>query len=316
MSMSTDVGYQILKPHDLAALFGSSEKEILEFCGKKMAQMGLSYQRFEQAERDMLLLQVLERIESEKLAIAGERRKGDWEDGWQQNLDEFIESKYDLKMLIPKYFKKNVPFRLFKDYALGKDKNFVYNMTDLFRTWIFRKYLADSDFVYEFGCGTGHNLVCLAQMFPSKRLFGFDWARSSQEILKLIADHFEWDLRGYNFDFFHPSVAIDIAPQSAFFTLGALEQVGPRHQPFLDFVLEKKPKICVNVECLHELYDQDCLTDYVALKYHKKRNYLDGYVTKLKELETQKKVEIIKIHRQTFGNLYDDPHSYIVWRPT
>ncbi|HHT9159158.1 MAG TPA: hypothetical protein ACFYEH_04780, partial [Candidatus Brocadiaceae bacterium] len=56
------------------------------------------------------------------------------------------------------------------------------------------------------------------------------------------------------------------------------------------------------------------LLDYLALKFHTKRNYLNAYLTQLRSLESQGKMEIIKVHHQQFG-FYDDPHSYVVWKP-
>ena len=84
---------------------------------------------------------------------------------------------------------------------------------------------------------------------------------------------------------------------------------------FLEFLLKKSPELCVNVEGLSELYEQNYLLDYLALKYHKRRNYLDGFLTRLRELEEEEKIDIIKVHHQQFGNLFDDPHSYVIWKP-
>jgi hypothetical protein len=104
-------------------------------------------------------------------------------------------------------------------------------------------------------------------------------------------------------------------PKSAVMTFGALEQMGQEHGKYLDFILQKKPEICVDIAGLAELYNENDLFDYLALRYHKRRNYLDGYLTRLKELELEGTVQILKTHRQKFGNLYDDPHSYVVWKP-
>ena len=37
--------------------------------------------------------------------------------------------------------------------------------------------------------------------------------------------------------------------------------------------LDKKPKIVVNLEPIHEFYDSDNLSDFIALNYHNQRNY-------------------------------------------
>lgn len=171
------------------------------------------------------------------------------------------------------------------------------------------------DSIYEFGCGPASHLAFLATLFPDKKLYGFDWAKSSWEIISLLAHQHGWSILGDYFNFFDPNENLNFEPNSAVFTFGALEQVGPNHGPFLDFLLRKSPELCVNVEGLHELYEQDNLLDYLALKYHKRRNYLYGYLTRLRELEKEGKIKIVKVHRQLFGNLFDYSHSYVIWKP-
>ncbi len=90
--------------------------------------------------------------------------------------------------------------------------------------------------------------------------------------------------------------------------------MGNNHGPFLEFLLEKSPEICINVEPLHEFYSSGCLLDYLALRYHNYRNYLSGYLSRLQGLEAKSRIEILKMHQQ-FGNLYNDTHSYVIWRP-
>lgn len=90
--------------------------------------------------------------------------------------------------------------------------------------------------------------------------------------------------------------------------------LGKNFSSFLTFLLEKQPSICINIETLYELYNQNSLFDYVAVKYIEKRNYLQGYLFCLRKLQKQKKVEIINIQK-TFRNLYHDGYSFVVWRP-
>ena len=69
------------------------------------------------------------------------------------------------------------------------------------------------------------------------------------------------------------------------------------------------------MEPLCELYDPDNLVDYVAYRYHKQRGYLDGYLTRLRQLEAEGRIEILKTQRVYFGNLYHEGYSFIAWRP-
>lgn len=300
---------------DLAELFGATEEDISAYCGEQIASLDFRYYKPECEERDRLILSALKRIDSEEVDTTGRERQSDWERGWGENLQEFIDSGYDVGKLVPKYFKKSVPVRLNRDYVIPVCEDFVVNVTKVFRSWLFQKYFQKVDSIYEFGCGSAHHLAYLAALFPDKKLYGCDWAEASREIIRLLAQYYGWSIQSSCFDFFHPDETLNIRPNSAVLTFGALEQVGKNHELFLEFLLRKSPELCVNVEGLSELYEQEYLLDYLALKYHKRRKYLDGFLTRLHQLKEQGTIEIIKIHHQRFGNLFDDSHSYIVWKP-
>jgi len=280
-----------------------------------MREVDLRYRFFSKEERDQLILQVIKKIYSSELTKAGGNRRRDWEQGWRENLQELIDSGYNLDCLIPKYFKKNVPARLNLDFIMPISPSFVFAYAHVYRTWLFRKYFSKVMNIYEFGCGPAYHLAYLAIMYPEKRLFGMDWASPSQEIIRHLAAHFDWNIEGYHFDFFNPTLNLAIEKNSGVLTFGALEQVGDKHGPFLDFLLQNKPSICVNVECLNEFYNTDNLLSYLALQYHIKRNYLSGYFTALRRLEKNGRIEIIAVHHHCFGNLFDDPMSYVIWKP-
>jgi hypothetical protein len=169
--------------------------------------------------------------------------------------------------------------------------------------------------VYELGCGSASNLARLAEIYPNKTLYGLDWASSSQDIILVMNTKLNINIFGHKFDFFNPDRAFHLKEQSAIYTFGALEQVGSNHENLLNYLLAEKPAICINIECLSELYDVNCLADYLALKYHNKRNYLNSFLTSLKKYEESGQIFIDKIHHQQFGNMYGDTLSYIVWRP-
>lgn len=304
-----------LTSKDLGALFGAKEDELVAFCEDEIAAMDFRYCKLEGEERDQIIMRVLKHIDSEELPVAGQKRRSDWKTGWGENLQEFIDSGFDVQKLVPKYFKKNVPVRLNRDYIMPVDEDFVLNVTKVFRSWLFQQYFQEVESIYEFGCGSGFHLAFLSSLYPEKRLYGFDWVEPSQEIIRLLAERYGWSIRGDKFDFFHPNESLRIESNSAVFTFGALEQIGKNHEPFLNFLLRQSPELCVNIEGINELYEEQNLLDYLSLKYHKRRKYLEGYLTRLRELEKERKVEIIKVHHQLFGNLFDDPHSYVVWKP-
>jgi SAM-dependent methyltransferase len=300
---------------DLAGLFGTTAEEIEKSCGGLICKLDLRYEKLPIRDRDRLILEILKKIDSPDLPVAGQSRMEDWERGWAENLRDFIESGYDLNKLVPKYFKKNVPVRLNRDFVIPADPDFVLNCTNVFRTWLFRKYLKEACSVYEFGCGPGTHLAFLAAIYPDKRFYGLDWVKASQEIIRRVAGQYGWRIEGLQFNFFFPDESLHLEKGSAVFTFGALEQVGGKHEAFLQFLLKESPDICINVECLSEFYDLSYLTDFLSYKYHKRRNYLTGYLTRLQELESKGHIEILKAHHQKFGNIYNDSHSYVIWKP-
>lgn len=304
-----------LQVSDFAALFGMTLEEVLGYAGNLFDGFDLKYKNIVSVERDALILSILKKIYDENLQASGTNRQSDWEKGWDENLNEFVSSGYDVTKLIPKYFKKNVPIRLFNDYVLPADPDFVQKCCNIFRTCIFRKYFEPYENIYEFGCGSASNLARLAEIYPDKVLFGLDWASSSQEIINKLRDGLNINISGHKLDFFNPDLTFNLKEKSAVYTFGALEQVGARHDRFLNYLLAEKPSICVNVECLSELYDENILSDYLALRYHKRRNYLDSFLTSLKNKEESGLIAIDKVHHQQFGNMYGDTLSYVVWRP-
>ena len=205
--------------------------------------------------------------------------------------------------------------RLKGNYIISNSNSFEHDYSVIFRHWLFKKYFSAYERIYEFGCGTGHNLALLATIFPNKIFFGADWVTESQKILDAISKKYGWQIKGFQFNFFNPNYDIQILPNSLVYTSSALEQCGKDHNKFIDYLLSKKPNLCVNVECIAEYYDEDSLFDYVALKYHRARDYLDGFLTRLRTLEKNKKIEIIATKRLGFGSLYHEMFSYSIWRP-
>lgn len=305
-----------LSLRDFAALFGTQAADISRECRDLISKTDWSYRHLAPEERDAAILDILRRIDSGEFNVAGRQKQIRWKEGWQDILNGFVRSGYNPEKLKPHYdLKPGQIIRFFQNYVMPKDPMFEMKWLAIFRIWIFRKYLSRVDNIYEFGCGTGQNLVVLAKLFPEKKLFGLEWVDAPVKILKLLAEKHGLNIEGRRFDMFSPDRQMTIAPNSAILTRASLEQIGPDHNKFLDFILSKKPALCINIEPITELYDKNKLPDYLAARFQEKRNYLTGYLNRLKELEKEGKIEIFKIWRVPFGSLHLDPYSYIVWRP-
>jgi SAM-dependent methyltransferase len=276
----------------------------------------LSYRVLSGKEREDCMVGMLQRLDSGKMSVAGKEKQGLWEQGWGENLRNFIAQGGDLDELVPKYYRPFQPCRLRGEFVQGNDRNLEYHFFKALRAYIFSEYAKDADTVYEFGCGPGHNLAALAQLYPQKRLYGFDWAATAVELVNRIADCKKFDLHGIAFDMFHPDEGIVIERErSLLLTMGALEQTDNDFGAFLDFIVRKKPALCVHVEPLRELYDKDTLFDYLALKHHDQRKLLGNFIARLKEYERRGEAKIETVQKVDFGGWMEDGWSYVVWRP-
>jgi hypothetical protein len=155
----------------------------------------------------------------------------------------------------------------------------------------------------------------LAQMFPGKKIVGLDWAEPACEIVNSMRRLRGWNTEGRLFDFYRPDHSVDIGADSIAFTFAALEQISDGFGPFLDFLLAKRPKLCVFIEPIYEWYDPANFVDHLAMRAHETRNFLKGLPAALQELQRQGRVEILKQHRVEFGSLLHEGYSQIIWRP-
>lgn len=172
------------------------------------------------------------------------------------------------------------------------------------RTELYAMHLRNITELSEFGCGVGHNLSPL--IGSSMKLRGFDWSPAAVKHCKALG------IEAEVFDMFNPSA--DVTLHGAVLTIHALEQLGPNWRAFLEFLLVRKPQICIHIEPIEELYDEIDLHDFLALAYHRRRGYLSGFLTGLRELEKWGGVEIIEVRKSEFGNEHHDAYSVVIWR--
>ena len=214
---------------------------------KEIQQMDLEYESMSVSEENSLIAEIREEILQNKFIKAGQSREASWEKGWDENLQGYIKSK-DIDDLIPKYFGKSTINRLGQHFIRAISKDFDLNMLRAIEARVFTDYLIKHKNIYEFGCGTGHNLLFLRKLNPDCTLVGLDLANSSQETLSLLSQTLRDDkIYGKNFDYFSPNFDFKLKPSSAVFTVASLEQIGNRHGPFIDYLMENKPAIVVHI---------------------------------------------------------------------
>jgi len=246
--------------------------------------------------------------------IAGNHRRHDWQSGWEENLKELKETK-DIISLIPKYHGKHKYVRWRQRPILPLTPKFDVLILNAIVSWLAKDYLSFYKHIYEFGCGSCYHLQQLRYSTKAKTITGLDWADSSGNIIKEFNDIYGSDLRWRKFDFLNPDFDVDIPRNSAFFTVAALEQVGVHFREFLHFCMLKKPALCVHVEPIEELLDENNLMDKLSIHYFRKRHYLRGFLTDLREMERAGDIEILRAQRTYTGSYFIEGHSVVVWRP-
>lgn len=308
-----------MKTHNLTAksfaeMFGVRENDLPFLVKEAIKKINFNYQIVEGKEYDRAILKVIKTLDSKTFKISGPHRLNDWEKGWEENLQAFTRSSYDLNQLIPKFVKEGAYIRFQGNFIEPQSDSFETDFVTVMRYYLYDKYYKNLDTLYEFGAGTGLNLIAASEMFPEMKLVGLDWTNASIKIINSIKERLNINISGERFDLFNPDKNYRLNKDSAILTIGTLEQLGQNFKPFINYILRNKPKICINLETLYEVYDQNNLLDYLAMKYLEKRNYLRGFLPYLKNLEAKKKISILEI-RRTFGSFYHDGYTYIVWRP-
>jgi len=275
-------------------------------------KFNLVYRELSSQERDKYISTVIDVLFND-IVYSGKHRINDWEKGWSENLRAFKSTK-DIGKLVPRYHGKYRIVRWNKRLIYPLIDSFDYKIHICMVDAILQHYLKNCSSIYEFGCGPAYHLLRLNKFNNKINLYGSDWTKSSQNIIKKINKIMGTNIKYFNFDFFSPDYKIPIEKNSGIYTVAALEQVGVNFKPFIEYLMEKKPAICVHMEPIDELLDPNRLIDKLSILYFRKRNYLSGFLPYLEQLEKKKKIEIIKKQRIYTGSYFIEGHSLIVWK--
>lgn len=300
---------------DIAASFGTTEQEVEAFCGELIRKSDLTYRLLDKDERDAMILSALEAIESqspERHLPVGKPAKPRWDKGWGENLESYRAGGSKLETLTPKFFRPGTVLRWQGDYMKPNDPGFELNYFSIYKQWLFKKYLAGAPEIHEFGCGPGFNLIPAAQIVPDATVYGLDWSEPAVELVNAIGKDHNLKIKGKRFDFFEPDYTHKLGKDSVVFTVGAVESTGTNWRPFYDYLREYRPKLIVNTEPTIENYDQTILFDWLGARYHKKRQYLEGYIGFLRGNTKEVKIEHSK--RLFFGSSFHEGFQLTVWR--
>ncbi len=260
------------------------DEQLDDYVRQKISEYDFSYEEVSIKKRDEIIMQIINVLLDNDVNKAGKHRHDQWEKGWKQNLTEILNS--NKKGNIPKYFGKYKILRWKQKFIKPLNEDFELNSLAIIQNWIFNKYLKNAENIYEFGCGTGHNLFRVREINQNAKIFGLDWTESSQKIIKKIAkEKNDEKLFAKKFNFFKPDYKFKLGKNSTIFTVAALEQTGSNFDKILRYLLKNQPSICIHIEPISEVLDNSNLLDYLSISYFKKRNYLTGFLDYLKKLE-------------------------------
>ena len=267
-------------------------------------------------DRDRLILRIVEKIRSDKQKIASPERLESWSIGWAENYDAYVKSNGDLASLIPRFIRHGEPIRWFSKYFSTEDPYFELNYISVLRSFITEMYLSEIDSLYEFGAGTGFNLVHFGQLRPELNLIGTDFVESSVKLINEIANRESIKIKSQIFDMLEPVAdKLVINPNSGILTFGSLEQLGSSINPVLQYFLTQRPKVCIHIEPMIEMYNTEILEDYLAAWFQGQRGYSFGLIHEISELEKRGKAKILKLQRLNFGSLMMEGYNLLVWKP-
>jgi SAM-dependent methyltransferase len=275
------------------------------------ALVGLDYRWLSDEESEAVRGQVVAAVADPELNPAGINALSHWETTWHDILERVEREGLNDSTLVPQYFRHTV-LRLGGRYIKSSSPDFQPRLYHAFKTVIFDEYLPGVAHALEIGCGTGLNLIQLRQKFPKMRLTGCDWAGPSQKLVRLLDS-----VRGVRFDMRTLDGCGDVLidAETAVLTLQAMEQLGPNFNALFRWLLERAPQIVIHVEPIMELYDEADTFDALAIDYHRKRGYLEGFLPALDARAATGDIEILETRRTGFGSTFTEAYTIIVWRP-
>lgn len=291
-------------------------EKLSDYVKAKIESYKFSYYDISSGEGETCIKRIVSTLLDQDFIGAGDERIEDWEKGWSENLEK-LSNNLTPESIRPGYFGKYNILRLNQKFIKPASEDFEYNSLGVILDWLFDRYIREAGSIYDFGCGTGHHLLRARNFNPGANLWGLDWTLASQEIIRKMArETKDSKLFAYRFDFFNPDMSFILEKEAIIYTVASLEQVGTRFDKFIAYLQRNKPKLCIHVEPIAELLDEKNLLDYLSIEYFKRRNYLSGFLTSLRKLESRGEIKILRARRTYIGSLFIEGYSVVMWTPT
>ena len=267
-------------------------------------------------EFEEYVLNFLKLEENAGLARSREENRLAFERGWSENLEELKASSPDSyeMALKPKYYRGSKFFSYDNELVVTSNLQLEYELFVIARFCLFHAYLRNVDIIVELGCGACANLLLLSKVLPKTKLIGLDWTSASSEIAVELGRRLLKPISGHVFDMLAPDFSLEIPKGAAIISIHAFEQLGHVFGPALEFIVRSRPSIVMQYEPALEFYDDNRLMDLLALRYCRRRGYLQGYYSRLLEMERDGKIRILAAYRPYLGGVLHES-SVLLWKP-
>lgn len=303
----------IISLKDFAADWGLDSAAVPREFRDYFAQVNTSHQPTDKNDLEEYLDAFLKKTNKSSARRNDEQNLDIFEQGWAEHR-RLLEQECGLASVMPKYYTNLLPYyiggdgRLYKfdNRALGADLQ-VLQM----------RYLALTKFksagaVHEFGSGSGLNLLAISSTVPGLPLVGYEWTESGVELADMIGRLSGRPVSGRHFDMLNPDESVDLEGQ-AVLTCLSIEQLGDRHQAFLDFLIRKKPALVVHLEP-----DTTTAVGSVYLElahlYMKMRGYTLTLTQTLRRLEAEGRLTIEFCRRLPWISNFNN-WACTIWKP-
>ena len=154
----------MIKIKNLQDAFGT-EETFPESTKVLYDKLDLRYDSLDLEQETKLKEQITHEIESGFTKV-GSHRDGIWESAWSEVRQKFIADGFKTETLNPNFISNHDFVRWNGKYIKPINKRFELSFFEIFRDWVFTTYLSDFRNVYEFGSGSGFNLIALSKIYP------------------------------------------------------------------------------------------------------------------------------------------------------
>lgn len=306
----------VLDRETFARWFGVASNALPAYALDKIDAADLRYRRPTPAERDAIVLRILKRLSQGSQSMLDAARRGLWADVWSAQHAKAASGGFSAASLEPAFVSGDAVVRIDGEFALPASPRLELDVYAIVRRILFHQWVGKARAAFEFGSGSAFNLEDLALMYPALEITGLDWAPAAVKLVDDMARHRGFKMQGRAFDFFAPDDSLVVPEGAAVFTFCALEQVGAQFEPFVDFLMRKRPGVCVHLEPILEFYrPEQNLADHLAVAFHRARHYLTGFHTHLGAMAQAGRIRILDERRLGFGSLFHEGYSVIVWQP-